>query len=232
MTRVLGLVPARGGSKRLPGKNLRRLGGRTLVRRALDTTLAAQRIDTVVLSSEDDEILREARSTGALALRRPAELSTDSARSYDVALHALHETEARLDETFDVLALVQCTTPFATPADLNGALELLERSGAASVVTVAPAPDLAHPLKLKRLEGDQLVPYLEDDALTPSHELPELWVRNGALYASRREILEQRGTLVAEDVLGFRMPVERSLDVNAPLDLAFAEFLLSREGHA
>jgi CMP-N-acetylneuraminic acid synthetase len=220
--RTLGLVPARGGSRRVPGKNLAELGGRTLVRRALETALASGVLDAVVVSSESDDVLAEAEGLDAIALRRPPELATDRALAFDVARHAL---EAAGD--FDALALIQCTTPFTAPEDIAGALGLLERSGAASVVTVSRIDDTMHPLKLKLLEGDRLVPYLRDDGLTPSHDLPALWSRNGAVYASRREVLEG-GLLVAEDALGYPMPQERSLDVNTPLDLEFARFLVER----
>jgi CMP-N,N'-diacetyllegionaminic acid synthase len=226
MTRVCAVIPARAGSRRLPGKNLALLGGRTLARRALETATAASRVDAVVLSSESDEILAQAEGLDVLAHRRPAQLAADRALAYDVAVDALRAAERHLGP-FDVLALVQCTTPFALPEDIDGALELLERANGESVVTVGPAPDLVHPLKLKRLEGDRLIPFLEDDALRPSHELPSLWVRNGALYASRKAVLD-RTTLVVAEPLGYPMPPERSIDVNTPLDLAFAEFLEAR----
>ena len=225
--RVLGLIPARGGSSRLPGKNLARLGETTLVRRALETTLAAERVDEVVLSSDSPEILAEAAGLPVLAHERPAALATDTALAYDVALDALAAAEERFG-AFDVLALIQCTTPFTTAEDLDAALELLiAHPEEPSVVTIAQAPDLAHPVKLKRLEGERLVPFLTDDALTPSHELPQLWVRNGALYASRIAFLRE-GRLVSAEPLGHPMPAERSIDVNTPLDLAFCEFLLQR----
>lgn len=223
--RILGLVPARGGSSRVPRKNLAVLGGKTLVRRALETALAAGCFDTVALSSDDDEILAEAEGLDAVALRRPAELATDSARAAEFALHALHglDDPAR---PFDALAIVQCTSPFTAPKDIAGAVALLERTGAESVVTVARVEAAHHPLKLKRLEGDRLLPYLEDDRLTPSHELPPLWVRNGSVYAFRRDVVE-RG-LEAEDVRGYEMPPGRSFDIDTERDVAFAEFLLER----
>ena len=77
------------------------------------------------------------------------------------------------------------------------------------------------------MEGDRLIPLLADDELRPSHELSQLWVRNGAVYASRRSVLEA-GILVSPDALGYRMPPDRSVDINTPLDLAFAEFLVAR----
>ena len=136
-----------------------------------------------------------------VALRRPPELSTETARARDFALHALRELG-----DFDALAIVQCTSPFTAPEDVAGAVALLESSGAESVVTVSVADAAHHPLKMKRLVGDRLLPYLEDDRLTPSHELEQLWVRNGSVYAFRRDVVE-RG-LEADDVRGYEMPPE------------------------
>jgi CMP-N,N'-diacetyllegionaminic acid synthase len=225
---VLGLVPARGGSRRIERKNLVELGGKSLVRRALETCLQCQRLDAVALSSEDAEILAEADGLDAvIRVERPAELATDTARSFDVILHALGAAEEQQGRRFGGVATVQCTSPFTAPEDVDGAIEMLERTGAGSVVTVARVTDLAHPLKLKRLEGDRLLPFLEDDKMLPSHELPELWARNGSVYVSRRETLEA-GEILSDDVRGYVMPPERSHDVNGPLDLAFARFLLER----
>jgi len=224
--RVLGLVPARGGSTRVPRKNLARLGGRTLVRRALETALAAACFEVVALSSENDEILAEAEGLEVTPLRRPAELATETARARDFAQHAFAELG-----DFEALAIVQCTSPFTAPEDVRGAVELLERSGAESVVTVRVADAAYHPLKLKRLEGDRLLPFLEDDRLTPSHELERLWVRNGSVYAFRRDVVLEQG-LEADDVRGYEMPAERSFDIDTPEDLAFAEFLVERGDRA
>jgi CMP-N,N'-diacetyllegionaminic acid synthase len=225
--RVLGVVPARGGSRRVSGKNLAVLGGRTLVRRALETARASGALDTVALSSEDDAILAEAEGVeGVTPVRRPPELATDEARAYDVVVHALGELE-RSGERFDAVAVIQATSPFTAPEDVRGAVEMLERTGAPSVVSVAEVHGAQHPLKLKRLEGDRLLPFVEDDRMLPSHELPQLWARNGSIYVSRRDVLDE-GQLVAEDVRGYPMPPERSHDIDTPLDLAFAEFMVER----
>jgi CMP-N-acetylneuraminic acid synthetase len=188
--RVLGLVPARAGSSRVPRKNLSRLGGKTLVRRSLETALAAGCFDTVALSSDDDEILAEAEGLDVVAVRRPAELATDTALARDVALHALRALDDPA-QPFEAVVIVQCTAPFTAPEDVAGTVELLERSWADSAVTVARADAAHHPLKLKRLEGDRLLPYLEDDRLAPSHQLEPLWVRNGSVYAFRRDTVER-----------------------------------------
>lgn len=227
--RALAVVPARGGSRRVPRKNLERLGGRTLVRRALETALAADCFATVALSSEDGEILAEAEGLDVVALTRPERLAGDSVRALDVVMHVLAELEQ--DPRFDAVAVVQATSPFTAPEDLAGAVDLLEATGAESVVSVARVEPAAHPLKLKILgEGGRLLPYLVDDALTPSHELPPLWTRNGSIYVSRRDVLD-RGLLVSDgDVRGYEMPPERSYDVDTPRDLAFARFLAEGGG--
>jgi CMP-N-acetylneuraminic acid synthetase len=221
--KTLGLVPARGGSTRLPRKNLATLQGKTLVRRALETALAAGCFEVVALSSEDDEILAEAQGLDVVALRRPAELATATSRAADVARHAL----AELGE-FDALAIVQATSPFTAPEDVAEAVALLERTGAESVVTVSRIDAALHPAKLKRLEGDRLLPFLEDDRLTPSHDLPPLWVRNGSVYVYRRDVVG-RGLETAEDVRGYEMPSERSFDIDTPRDLAVARYLTEQE---
>jgi CMP-N-acetylneuraminic acid synthetase len=137
-------------------------------------------------------------------------------------MHALEQ----VDGGFDAVGLVQATSPFTAPEDLAGAVRLLEQTNAESVVSVVRVAGALHPLKLKVLEpSGRLLPYLEDDALTPSHELPPLWVRNGSIYLSRVEVI-RRGALVSErDVRGYEMPEERSFDIDTPRDLALARLL-------
>jgi CMP-N-acetylneuraminic acid synthetase len=170
-------------------------------------------------------VLAEAKGLDVVALRRPPELADDTSTAADAALHALRELDDE-DAPFGALAIVQCTSPFTAPEDLAGAVELLERTGAESAVSVVRVTAGHHPRKLKRLEGDRLLPYLEDDPLTPSHALPPLWVRNGSVYVFRRDVVE-RG-LEAQDVRGYEMPPERSFDIDTAEDLAFAEFLVGR----
>ncbi len=209
----------------MPRKNLAQLGGKTLVRRALETAVAAGCFDCVVCSSDDDEILAQSDGLDVLALRRPAGLAGDTARAAAVVEHVLREVDDPA-WPFEALAIIQATSPFTSPDDVSGAVEMLERTGAESVVTVVRLDAAAHPAKLKRLEGDRLLPFLEDDRLTPSHELPALWVRNGSVYVFRRDVAD-RG-LEADDVRGYEMPPERSHDIDTPTDLAFAEFMLAR----
>jgi len=196
------------------------------VRRALETALAARCFATIALSSDDDAILAEAAGLDVTVVQRPEELATGTARAFDAVLHALGVLEG--EGRYDAVAVVQATSPFTAPEDLAGAVRLLEDTGAESVVSVVRLEAALHPAKLKVLAPDgRLLPYAEDDALTPSHELPPLWVRNGSIYLSRRDVLD-RGLLVSDrDVRGYEMPAERSFDIDTPRDLALAEVLLA-----
>jgi CMP-N-acetylneuraminic acid synthetase len=222
--RIVCLVPARKGSTRVPQKNLCTIGGKTLVRRALETAIAADCFDVVALSSDDREILAQADGLDCRTIERPAHLATATARAFDAVVHAVSELEAQAGSRFDAVAIVQCTSPFTAPEDLVGAVKLFSSTGAGSVVSVVQVDSGLHPLKLKRLEGDRLVPWLADDDMKPSHELPTLYVRNGSVYLTRREEFDA-GRLVAADVRAYVMPRERSHDIDTPLDLAFARYL-------
>lgn len=232
---VLGIVPARGGSRRVPRKNLAVLEGRTLVRRALDLATASGALTDVCLSSEDPEILAEGEGVpGVRIVRRPAELATDTAHSSDVVRHALAEVEAATGRTYEAFCIIQCTTPFAEPQDVRDTIALLAADpSAGSAVSVVEVDMVHHPAKLKLVRDGRLVPFIAPDRMTPSHELPRLYVRNGAVYVTRRNLFDS-GTFVAEDALANVMPQERSVDIDTPLDLAFAQFLADRrrrEGH-
>jgi len=217
--RVLGLIPARGGSERLPGKNLETIGSRSLVRIALDTALECRRLDAVALSSEDPGILAEAPE-GVITVERPPELATAAALAYDVVVHSL----SALGD-FDAVALIQCTSPFTAPEDIDGTIELLERTGAGSAVSVMQVPSDINPYAMQRLEPEErLALLIGDHGERPARDLPRLYVRNGSVYVSRVATIE-RGTLLSDDVRGYVMPRERSLDVNEAQDLAFARFL-------
>jgi CMP-N-acetylneuraminic acid synthetase len=232
-TQILGIIPARGGSKRLPRKNLRLLGGKPLVARSIETALASRRIDRIVVSSDDDEVLEIARLyESVLPLRRPPELSGDVSPAIDYVRHALAAVEGAGEGPFDLVAIVQPSSPLTEPEDVDGVLDLLSTSGADSAVGVVELAHALHPAKLKVMDGDRLLPYWEDEGLRmAAHELPRVFVRNCSVYASRRAV-HDAGRILGEDCRGYVMPRERSIDVNDEIDLEFAAFLYDRHRSA
>ncbi|OII65904.1 transferase [Streptomyces sp. CC53] len=135
---VLAVIPARGGSKGVPGKNLARVGGVPLVARAVHACLAARLVTDVAVSTDDPAIADAARRAGAAVVARPADLSGDTATSEAAVLHALDAREAETGRAADVVLLVQCTSPFLTPADVDGVVDEVLRGGADTALTAAP----------------------------------------------------------------------------------------------
>lgn len=231
--RTLGVITARGGSKRIPRKNTKLLGGKPLLWWTLEAAIKSTLISRLVVSSDDDEILElAARYDSRLPLQRPAELATDEATSLSVVRHALETLESAGEPRFSATLTLQPCGPFILASDIDAVLTMLEQSGADSVVTVAPLRQM-HPAKFKRLDEDsRLLPYFEDDRQMMSHlQLPKAYARNGSAYATRRQVVDD-GALIGNDCRAVVMPRERSIDIDDPIDWDYAEFLVLRHGYA
>jgi CMP-N-acetylneuraminic acid synthetase len=226
---VLGIIPARGGSKRVPRKNLRLLAGKPLVAWSIEACLAAQSLSRVVVSSDDPETLDLARTYDpSLPLRRPAELATDTSLAIEFVRHALSTLESSGERPFEAVAIVQPSSPLTTGSDIDGVVRLLSGTGAESAVSVMEVGHDLHPLKLKVLDGDRLLPYLENEqGRMAAHQLNKLYVRNGSVYATLRRVHDE-GRILGDDCRGYLMPRERSIDVNDELDWEFTQFLFER----
>lgn len=224
--RALGIIPARSGSKRLLRKNMRLVGGRALVARTIDSARAATSLAHLVVSSDDPDVLELAGQIDpSLPLTRPSALASDTSEAIDYVRHALNTLDSGRN-LFDVIVILQPSSPFTTAADIDGTVALLGTSGADSAVSVVALDHAIHPLKLKRMAGDgRLLPHIEEEhGRMAAHQLPQLYVRNGSVYASRRAVIDG-GEVIGADCRGYAMPRERSVDINDELDLRFAEFL-------
>lgn len=223
----LAIVPARAGSKRLPKKNLLNLGGKPLVAWAIEAALAAKRIDLTVVSTDDPGVLAVARGCpGAVAIERPAALAHDESPAIDYVRHVLAVLAAE-GEVPEIVTIIQPSSPLTLPADIDATVALLEETGADSAVSVMRLDHAVHPVKLKRLDRatHRLDPYWEDESgRFAAEQLPELYVRNCAVYVTRRTVVE-RDRILGDDCRGYVMPRERSVDINEWVDYQFARFL-------
>jgi CMP-N,N'-diacetyllegionaminic acid synthase len=218
---ALALIPARGGSKAIPGKNVARVGGRPLIAWTIEAARAACSVDRVVVSTDSSEIASVARGLGAEVLDRPAGIAADDTPMLDVVLHAL----AALGDP-DTVVLLQPTSPLRRAEHVDEALELLESTGADCVVSVEKVPHRYRPASLVRLDGDRVVA-LEPDAPTTRQAKPLAYARNGpAVLAFRTAGLGDRGSLYDGDCRGFVMGARESIDVDEPFDLELADLLL------
>ena len=231
--RVLGIIPARGGSKRLPGKNLRKLGGKPLVAWVIESAMRASLLQRLVVSSDDEEILQVARGCEpTLPLERPAALATDTSPAIDYVQHALLTLEGAGEEHYDAVAIIQPSSPLTLLADIDATIMLLETSGADTAVSVVKVAHDVHPLKFKVMQGNRLLSYLEEEAgRMAADELPDVYVRNCAVYATKRDVVDAR-RVIGDDCRGYVMPRDRSIDINDLSDLRFAEFLMGLQEHA
>jgi CMP-N-acetylneuraminic acid synthetase len=215
---VVGLIPARGGSKAIPGKNLAPVAGKPLLSWTVEAAQGAQTLTRVVVSTDSDEIGAAARSRGAEVIERPAELAGDETPMLEVVRHALGALGG-----CDVLVLLQPTSPLRRSEHVDEAVRLLRETGADAVVSVVEVPHQFRPSSLMRLEEGRLRP-LEPGA-TRRQDKQLVYARNGpAVLALRAERLGD--DLYAGDVRPYVMELRDSVDVDGPDDLRLAELLL------
>ncbi len=220
--RVLAIIPARGGSKGLPRKNVLPLGGKPLIAWTVEAALQASCIDHVILSSDDVEIMTTAEEYGCdVPFRRPAELASDTTSTVDVVSHALQGHPG-----FDYLALLQPTSPLRTAAHIDAAFSLMQSHHSKSVVSVCQVQK--SPLWMYHIDASQtLVPVIpKGTQVTRRQDLPDAFLLNGAIYfIAVRAFLEERSFLLP-DTLGFVMEDDASCDIDSAADLMRAQAIL------
>jgi len=223
---VLALIPARGGSKGLPGKNLRPLAGRPLIAWSIAAARACPAIDDVIVSTDDPAIAAAARAEGArVPFPRPAELATDGARSIDVVHHALRALPALPD----LVVLLQPTSPLRRAEDITAALTRCVESGADTCVSVTPSAK--SPAWMYQLDAEgRMRPLLDTPAASRRQDLPPVYVLNGAVYVARTPWLLAHDGFIAPDGVASVMPPERSIDIDTLLDFRLAELLAAEHG--
>jgi CMP-N-acetylneuraminic acid synthetase len=226
---VLGVIPARGGSKGIPRKNLAPLGGRPLLAYSCDAARASATLTRVIVSTDDADIARTADRFGVeVPFLRPAALASDATPMLDVLLDLLATLDAREAYRPDVVVLLQPTSPFRRAEHIDGAVRLLQASGADSVVSVVTVPHQFTPASLLQIEGERLVPAGGTIGPTRRQDKPALFARNGpAVLAVRRSTLIDQGMLYGTDVRPLVMAREDSIDIDDAFDLQVAEMLLS-----
>jgi CMP-N-acetylneuraminic acid synthetase len=225
--KILCIIPARGGSKRLPGKNLKLLLGVPLISYGIRAAKDSKYVDRVIVSTDDQQIAEVAKEQGAeVPFMRPAELATDSAPVIPALQHAVAELE-KLGEKFDFIVLVQPTVPGVLAEDIDAVIEKIEEVGTNSAITVCEIVDRPEWM-YRRKEDTKLIPYAPAQT-TLSQEMEELYRVNGAVYVVKREVLMQENKLIDKsDCASVLMPRERSTDIDTQADFDLAEFLLTK----
>ncbi len=219
--KTFALIPARGGSKGIPRKNIKMIAGKPLIVWTIEAALRSSLLSAVVVSTDDLEIAEVARRAGAqVPFMRPAELAQDQTPGLDPVLHALDQLPQ-----YDSVLLLQPTSPLRTTDDIDGCLNLVTQKKAPSVVSVTEAD--THPYWTYRLNTDQTMARFVDVApVAHRQDLPAVFSLNGAMYFADANWLRDSGSLVSAETVAYVMSKEHSVDVDTPLDWKFAELLM------
>ena len=223
--KILALVIARGGSVRLPGKNLRQLGGKPLINWSIQIAQGIPEISEILVSTDDESIADVSRKAGALVpWLRPQELATNEASSVDVALHALnwYETEK---SAVDGLLLLQPTSPFRSRNTVLNGISLFEKIGMLPVVGVSPTN--AHPMWSFKIEHGELLSFVDNVGIQKrSQDLPPAYVVNGSFYLISPDDLRRNKSFFGARTIPLISDSEQeALDIDSEMDFTFAEFI-------
>jgi CMP-N,N'-diacetyllegionaminic acid synthase len=225
MPNIVAIIVARGGSKRLPGKNIRPLAGKPLIAYTIEAARAAKRLSRMIVSTDDPEIAKVAVDFGAeVPFLRPSELAQDHSPSIDVLRHAAEWLETR-GQRIDAVVLLQPTSPMRHSRHIDAAIDLFVSTGVDTVTAVSPAQD--HPYWCWKVVETEIQPFFSRSHMSMSRELlPAALVENGSIYVVRRGMLAA-GSLYGERVAGYLMNRPDAVDIDTIDDFERAEHLLS-----
>lgn len=221
----LAVIPARGGSKRLPKKNLLTLGGKPLIVWTIEAALQSSYIDSVIVSSDDDDILALAKTYAVQVIKRPSYLATDTATSFDVVKHAVENMKKH-----DYVVLLQPTSPFRTSLHVHESINMLNEKCADAVISVA---ELEHSLAWVNAlpEDNSMAGFLKKDFLNKrSQDLETHYKLNGAIYICQADrLLQEQSFFLKDNVYAYKMDNRSSVDIDTELDFQFADFICQKE---
>ena len=232
MKRVLGIVPARGGSKGIKNKNIVNLNGKPLISYTIEVALNAKTLTDVIVSTDSPVIQRMAIALGAEApFLRPKELATDTAESYGVVLHALEYIEKHNGVEYDAIVLLQPTTPFRETKLIDKAVNTLFATGADSVISVVDV-GASHPIRMYTIEGDNnLVSFTgnHERSMMPRQSLPSVYIRSGCIYATTRSCIYNQSTLIGEISKALIVDKKYAINIDDHDDLELARIKMRKQ---
>lgn len=229
--KILGIIPAREGSKSIPGKNLSSVAGQPLLNWTIYQALKSEALDRLILSTDSEEILRIGKTAGAeVPFLRPCELAEDDTPGIVPILHAIKWLASNEGYYPDLVMCLQPTSPLRTTEDIGGAVQIAVSNDADAVVSVTPVEH--HPFWMKKIDNEGLMSSFISDGLAIGRrqDLPAVYSLNGAIYLAKRDVLMQRESWYTDKTFAYVMPPERSLDVDTPWDLYLADLIL-RDKH-
>ncbi len=222
---VLAIIPARGGSKGVPRKNIRLLAGKPLIAWTIDEAKKSKYIDRLILSSEDQEIIKVAKEYGCeVPFVRPANLAQDDTLGIEPVIHAINT----LNEEYDYVVLLQPTSPLRTVEDIDGCIRhciMMESIACLSITESQQSPYWMYKLD-DEMKLNPIIKY--NETINRRQDLPKVYVLNGAVYIGESGFILKNNSFLTEETLAYQMPIERSVDIDDELDFSFCEWLINR----
>ena len=223
---IVGIIPARGGSKGIPKKNIKSLNGKPLICYTIEEALKSKYIDKLIVSTDDKGIAKISEICGAEVLERPIEFALDDTPTIDVIFHAI---DAMKDDLVpDIIVLLQPTSPLRNGDDIDAALEMFMKTDCDSVISMC---EVKHsPYWCFRYEDDKLNPLFGDEYLKMRRQdLPVVYRPNGAIFISSIANLYRNNSFYCDKIVPYIMPPERSIDIDEEIDFKLAELLIQED---
>ncbi len=227
--KILGVITARGGSKGIPRKNIKDLGGKPLIAYTIEACKDSKLITHLILSSDDKEIINVARQYNVdVPFVRPKELAEDTTKHLPVLQHAVQFMEDKLGIKFDYVVNLQPTSPFRLPEDVDGCIEKLSETNADSALAMVEVDD-NHPIKMKKIVDGRVLPFsVPEPEGMRRQEFPPAYKRSGAVYVFQRNNLLEKNREYGDDLVAYIVPKERSIDIDNELDWIKAEYMIKK----
>ena len=224
--KVIGIIPARGGSKGVKKKNIRVVAGEPLIAYAIRTAKESTKLDYFVVTTDDPEIAEVAKQYGAPVIMRPKELAKDNTPMVPVVIHALEEVEKESEGDFDIVVLLQPTSPIRRGVDVDDVIKLFEDSDVECVVSVCDVADM-HPARMYRLTSSGfIVPFWPEFESLRRQDLPKVYYRNGTIYAIRTDVLKEQKTFMCNKKKAYIMPAKWMVNIDSERDLLIADVMV------
>lgn len=225
--KILGIIPARGGSKGIHKKNLYPLNNKPLIQYSIEAASKSKLITDFIVSTDCKEIKKVSEDLGAIVpFIRPNHLSNDTALAIPTIQHAVLEYEKIMSIKYDYVIMLQPTAPLRTEGDIDKALSKLIDCDADGIISIVDV-DNYHPHKMKIINKNSLIDYIESsDENPPRQLLPKIYIVNGAIYATKRDILIDQNTFKGKFCVPFEMPDARSTNIDKETDFIVAEHYL------
>lgn len=225
--KVLAIIPARGGSKGVKDKNIRLVAGQPLISYAIQCAKESQKLTRTIVSTDSDTIAKVSEEWGGEVLMRPSDLAQDETPIVPVIAHILEELHQHYGEIYDVVILLQPTSPIRTGEDIDKVIQMLEDDESVEgIISVVPMDDV-HPARMYNLDKEQWMhPFLDNGETAQRQELPVVYYRNGCIYAVRTASFKKNNSLMVAKKKAYVMPLKQLANVDDERDLIITDLLV------